>query len=86
MQVKICEGAAAQELEEKIQQAVDEMREKGFYLKHISYTNNFDYDNNYSEKLAIPVFDVKENLREYNRKFSNWKGNFYEGKNLQRLQ
>ena len=60
MEVKICEGSQSQELEEKIQQAVDEMRQKGFYLKYISYTNNFDYDNDYSEKLAVLIFDVKE--------------------------
>ena len=60
MKVKICEGSQSQELEEKIQQTLDEMRQKGFYLKHISYTNNFDYDNDYSEKLAVLIFDVKE--------------------------
>lgn len=60
MQVKICEGSddsTTENLEEKIRQAVSEMQEKGFYLKHISYSSSFDYDNNYSEKTAILIFD-----------------------------
>ena len=60
MQVKICEGfdnSTVADLEEKIRQTVNEMQEKGFYLKHISYSSSFDYDNNYSEKTAILIFD-----------------------------
>ena len=65
MQVKICEGSdnsTATDLEEKIRQTVNEMQEKGFYLKHISYSSSFDYDNNYAEKTAILIFDNDNNL------------------------
>lgn len=60
MKVKLCEGTTAEELEEKIQSTVDEMQAQGFFLKHLSYSSSDDYDNNYFEKSALLVFDVKE--------------------------
>lgn len=64
MRVKLCEGSTAPELEEKMQQILDEMQSQGFYLKHISYSTSYDYDNNYSEKSAILIFDSEKNLGE----------------------
>ena len=61
MKVKICEGNSAEELENKIQEMLDEMRAQGFFLKHISYSSNFDFENNYSEESAILIFDGENN-------------------------
>ena len=61
MKVKLCEGNSAEELEQKIQETLDEMQVQGFFLKHISYSSNFDFDNNCSEESAIMVFDSENN-------------------------
>lgn len=61
MKVKLCEGNSAEELEKKIQETLDEMQAQGFFLKHISYSSNFDFDNNYSEESAILIFDGENN-------------------------
>lgn len=61
MKVKICEGTSAEELEEKIQGTIDEMQAQGYFLKHLSYSSSYDYDNDYSEKSAILVFDNEKN-------------------------
>ena len=61
MKVKICEGNSAEELENKIQETLDEMQTQGFFLKHISYSSNFDFENNYSEESAILIFDGENN-------------------------
>jgi len=61
MKVKLCEGTTAEELEKKIQETLDEMQAQGFFLKHLSYSSFADYDNNYSEKSAILVFDSEKN-------------------------
>ena len=60
MIVKLCESSgitATEDLEEKIQGILDEMQEKGFYLKHISYSSAYDYESDYSEKSAVLIFD-----------------------------
>ena len=62
MKVKICEGTTAEELEEKIQSTIDEMQAQGYFLKHLSYSSSYDYDNNYSEKSAILIFDSEKKL------------------------
>ena len=57
MKVKICEGTSSEELEEKIQETLDEMQAQGYFLKHLSYSSSYDYDNDYSEKSAVLIFD-----------------------------
>lgn len=57
MKVKVCSaeesllGSVDKNLEEKIQRALDEMEEDGFYLKHIVGFGESD------EKTAILIFD-----------------------------
>lgn len=68
MKVKVCTSGkchsptsvedASKKLEEKIQEALDEMQENGFYLKHIKYSSNAD--NTYHEKSAVLIFDSEK--------------------------
>ena len=63
MKVKVCvsvEDDYGEDLEEKIQKALDAMQEKGFFLKHISHSSVYDDDNELIEKTAVLIFDSQK--------------------------